>query len=89
MPYDTRYQAVDRLHALADVFEHVGDYSAADCCREWAVRLAPEGVGDLMAAAILQGAPPRTIRPDELWPTEGGEMIHVTICPRCRRRWPS
>lgn len=26
---------------------------------------------------------------DELWPTEGGGTIHVTICPHCRRRWSS
>lgn len=54
-------QAVDRLHALADVFERLGDYSAADCCNEWAQRLRiGAATGSLMAAAIVRG-----VRPDE------------------------
>lgn len=52
-------QAMDRLHALADVFEHLGDYSAADCCNEWAVRTGRRGpVGQRMAAAIVRGVRP-------------------------------
>lgn len=26
---------------------------------------------------------------DENWPTEGGGKIRVTICPGCRRPWPT
>lgn len=56
----TTCQATDRLYALADVFEHLGDYSAADCCREWALRThAVNPASQRMAAAILHGRGPR------------------------------
>ena len=26
---------------------------------------------------------------DEVWPTTGGGTLRITICPGCRRPWPS
>lgn len=49
-------QASDRLFALANVFDDVGSYAAADCCREWAaLALHQDPFGVRMSAAILKG----------------------------------
>lgn len=54
-------QAVDRLHALAAVFEEAGDTSAADCCCEWAQRAGREDPqGWRMACAIIYGSEGRS-----------------------------
>lgn len=48
--------AMNRLHALADVFEEAGNYSAADCCNEWAGQVEQLNVlGRRMALAIVYG----------------------------------
>lgn len=54
-----RCVATDRLQALSDVFEHLGDYSAADCCNDWALRMTSRDlVATYMAAAIVWGQRP-------------------------------
>lgn len=48
-----RWTAAQRLHALAAVFEEVSNYSAADCCREWADLIeCEEKLGARMAQAM-------------------------------------
>jgi hypothetical protein len=49
-------QAMDRLHALAAVFEEAGNYAAADCCNEWAGQAGGLTIwGKRMALAIVYG----------------------------------
>lgn len=48
--------AMDRLQALAAVFEEAGNYAAADCCNEWAEQAGhPDSMGQRMALAIVHG----------------------------------
>lgn len=80
-------QAMDRLHALADVFEHLGDYSAADCCNEWAQRLRiGAATGSLMAAAIVRGVRPGMPcqhRRIGAWYLCNFGLDEVRTCPDC------
>ena len=59
-PEVIHHQAEDRLAALAEVFEDVGDYSAAAVARDWAQRAGrrEDPLGQQMAWAVVVGVAP-------------------------------